>query len=378
MRAAAALCLLLAAAGCEHHRDPQKQLVEENLLEASPRHIDNPSGAKLGSFAVYLGADVDSEVARPGAGFDVTHYFQVTAAPPAGAEVRVRLVGDGGEAAELALSPMMQAHPLSAWKPGQIIRDRQRVAIPASWRSPRARVEVSAGGEALGAAQVSIERGIYLVHRAAAPIAVDGRGADAAWKKAAWGPDFTVAKGGRQLPGSARARLLWDEQHLYALIEVVDDDVFSPYTKRDDTLWKADVVELFIDADRNRRGYVELQLNPRGAVFDSFFPVTRAQEHHFEWNSSMKTAVTVDGTADDQGDTDRGWVAEMAIPHGDVKGMAKDMKVEIPPRPGDRWRLNAVRVDKPKKGGLGASSWNPITIRDFHALGRMLTVRFAE
>lgn len=222
------------------------------------------------------------------------------------------------------------------------------------------------------------ERGHYSIHRAGAAIAIDGRGDDPAWKRAPWSPDFIVAEGGRPMPGAARAKLLWDEEHLYALIEVEDSDVFSPYTGRDDPLWKADVVELFIDADRNRRGYVELQLNPRGAVFDSYFPQTRAQKHHFEWDSAMKTAVDVAGTAAEQGDVDRGWRAELAIPHRDVRGMSPDMSVAVPPRPGDRWRLNIVRVELPPGGGLTASSWNRITIRDFHALDRMLEVTFAE
>ena len=55
------------------------------------------------------------------------------------------------------------------------------------------------------------------------------------------------------------------------------------------------------------------------------------------------------------------------------------MKVTIPPQPGDRWRLNVIRVDLPRGAkGVAASSWSPITIRDFHALGRMLTVVFAD
>src|SRR5262249_53559750 len=46
---------------------------------------------------------------------------------------------------------------------------------------------------------------------------------------------------------------------------------------------------------------------------------------------------------------------------------------------GDRWRLNVVRVDtKSGDSNPAASSWNPITISDFHALDRMLTVVFAD
>jgi hypothetical protein len=199
------------------------------------------------------------------------------------------------------------------------------------------------------------------------------------WKAAPPSPAFTVAEAGPELPGSAVARLLWDDIHLYAFIEVQDSDVHSQYRVQDDPLWKEDVVELFIDADRNRSGYVELQVNPRNAHFDAWFPVNRSKPHHFEWTSGMKSAVVVRGTIDDRGDNDQGWSAEIAIPLADVKGMDAAMKVSIPPQVGDRWRLNVIRVDKAKgAGGVAASSWSPITIRDFHALGRMLTVVFAD
>jgi hypothetical protein len=46
---------------------------------------------------------------------------------------------------------------------------------------------------------------------------------------------------------------------------------------------------------------------------------------------------------------------------------------------GDRWRLNVVRVDvKSGDKNQTASSWNRITLGDFHALDRMLTVVFAD
>ena len=42
-----------------------------------------------------------------------------------------------------------------------------------------------------------------------------------------------------------------------------DPDVHSDFVNQDDHLWEQDVIEVFIDADGNRRGYIELQVNPR-------------------------------------------------------------------------------------------------------------------
>ena len=63
--------------------------------------------------------------------------------------------------------------------------------------------------------------------------------------------------------------MTWDEQNLYVFVQADDPDVSSKYTKNDDEIWKNDVIEIFIDADSNRHGYVELQVNPNNATFDT-------------------------------------------------------------------------------------------------------------
>jgi hypothetical protein len=173
--------------------------------------------------------------------------------------------------------------------------------------------------------------------------------------------------------------MTWDEQNLYVFVSVTDTDVFSPYKNHDDPLWKQDAVEMFIDADGNRQGYVELQVNPNNATFDSFFATTRAQPGDEKWDSNMVTSVKARGTPDKEGDTDQGWDIEIAIPLAAVKGRADQMQVRLPPQVGDRWRLNVVRVDaRSGGGGPSASSWNRISYSDFHALDKMLTVVFAD
>jgi hypothetical protein len=352
-------------------------VIRANLLDEKPS-LERSLKADLGGGVVYLGNEIDSARARPGGTVTVTHYLEIIGEPESVDPLALQI--SGAERAEnQALSPMQRAYPPTRWKAGDVIRDRQIAEIPADWSEPTAEIRVVRGAVEAVVGRVEIEpAGDYRVQRAAAPIALDGDPGDAPWRAAPWSPRFTVAEGGRPIPGEARAKLLYDADHLYVLVEVEDPEIFSPYSERDDPLWKADVVEIFIDADRNRRGYVELQVNPRGAIFDAFFPVGRGQKHHFEWSSKLRAGVSVDGTADRAGDHDRGWVVEMAIPHADVKGMATDMQITIPPTPGDRWNLNIVRVDQPGGKGISASTWNPITIRDFHAPSRMLTVTFAE
>jgi hypothetical protein len=399
--------LALAVVACRRSASDSKidpALIEANLLADEPT-VANRVDADLDGKVIYLGNEVDSVNLVPGGGARIVHFWKVVTPPGADWGVFSHLTGAGAsEWLNIDYSDMRVGYPPGKWKAGDIIRDEQRFTLPASWTAAYAQVTVglyrkgasgTAGRMKVAAGPVDSEGRIlayrfkvdpapdkggaeYTLRRASGPIVLDGVADEAAWQNAPLGPDFTDAEGGTPVGARTSARLLWDDVNLYAFIQVEDDDVYSSYKGRDDPLWKEDVVELFIDADRNRHGYVELQVNPNGAIFDSYFPRTRSQEHHFEWNSGMAAKVVVHGTADQRGDHDRGWDVEIAIPLTDVKGMDAAMKVNIPPHLGDRWRLNVVRGEKPAKGGLRASSWNPITIQDFHALGRMLTVVFAD
>ena len=411
--AMAALAMVWAAAGCVEKETRKKTIdpayVKKNVLSAPPASIQNPVNADLGGYVTYLGNDVDKATIAPGDKVVVVHYWKVVASP--GAEWRVfsHLVGTGDQWMNVDQTDMRLGYPPAQWKPGDIIRDEQTITLDKGWKSSSAqltvglyrkgttgtgdRMRIESGpadhesrvlafrfavdrrgaGKPVPPADLQVQ-----IRRASGPIAIDGVASEADWQSAATSPAFSPAEGGREPKGATHARLLWDDAYLYAFVQVEDPDVHSEYKARDESLWKQDVVELFIDADRTRRGYVELQVSPRNVHFDSWFPQTRAQGGHPEWNGAMKSAVVVHGTIDDRDDVDQGWDAEIAIPLADVKGADAAMKVAIPPVVGDRWRLNVVRVDKPKDDPLAASSWSAIPIADFHALGRMLTAVFAD
>jgi Carbohydrate family 9 binding domain-like len=412
-RASALAVMLAVPAGCvEKEPEPKKidpAYVQKHLLQAPPAAIQNRVDADLGGYVVYLGNDVDKEELAPGDTATLVHYWKVVSPPGSEWRVFTHLVGGGDNWMNLDQTDMRIGYPPSEWKAGDIIRDEQRFTLTPEWKSsyaqvalglyrkgssgPEDRMPIEKGPEdkdvRVPAFRFKVARGgsagkrppvppQYLIRRASGPVAIDGKADEKDWQAATASPAFSGAEGGAEVKGAARARLLWDDTNLYAFIDVDDADVFSSYKNQDDPLWKEDVVELFIDADRNRRGYVELQVNPHNAHFDAWFPQTRAQANHPEWNSKMKSAVAVRGTLDQRGDQDQGWSAEIAIPLADVKGMDAAMKVATPPAVGDRWRLNVVRVDKPAEGAVAASSWSTIPISDFHALGRMVTVVFAD
>jgi len=380
--------------------------VAEHLLSAAPADLAPRLDVSLGGKVVYLGSSIDKPSVAPGQTVRVTHYWKVVAPVGAGYRVFALVRGTAGTAdfMNLPTTDMELAHGPATWKAGEIIVDVQDITLRPDWRSATATLLVgliAVGEHGIGdrmaasgphtqdravvarTLEVDLSKappppGTVYVPRATVPIAIDGVASEAAWATAATSPELATAEGSAEPVGKALARLTWDDQFLYAFVSITDSDVWSGYKQHDDPLWKQDCVELFIDADGNRRGYVELQVNPNNATFDSWFATTRAQPGDVSWDSGMQTAVKLRGTTE-PGDTDQGWDVEIAIPWQAVRGRDPAMAVRLPPEVGDRWRLNVVRVDvKTGDKNQAASSWNRITSADFHALDRMLTVVFAD
>jgi Carbohydrate family 9 binding domain-like len=404
--------IALLLVGCvDKGAGPQPKKIEPGFvgthLLVAPPALTQTSNVVLGGQVIYLGNTVESTRIAPGGQVKITHYWKVIAPPGYGWKPFTLFRGEAGAPDFMALgdTDMSIAHGPATWRGGEIIEDPQEFTLRPDWRSPKATLSIgliSSGAHGVGDRMAAegptvVDRavtarvfdvdlskappppGTIYVPFARGPIVVDGIANEVGWTGAITSPEFPTGEGSPDPVGKATARLTWDEQNLYAFITVTDSDVFSEYKNHDDPLWKADCVEMFIDADGNKRGYVELQVNPNNATFDSWFAQGRAAKGDEAWNSGMVTAVTMRGTADKSGDTDQGWDVEIAIPWAAVKGREEQMGVIIPPRVGDRWKLNVVRVDK-KTGDKdpSVSSWNRITYGDFHALDRMLTVVFAD
>ncbi|HMG24655.1 MAG TPA: carbohydrate-binding family 9-like protein [Kofleriaceae bacterium] len=380
--------------------------VAQHLLAQPPAGLAPRLDVTLGGAVVYLGNAIERTGAAPGQTVRITHYWRVIQPVGDGWTVFALLRGAPGtpDFMNLPATDMQLGHGPARWKPGEVIEDVQDIALRPDWRSPTATLTVgliatgrhtaadrmAASGphtqdRAVIARVIDVDLakappppGTVYVPRATVPIAIDGVASEPAWATAATSPELVTAEGSGDPVGKATAKLTWDDEFLYAFLAITDSDVWTEYKNHDDPLWKQDCVELFIDADGNRRGYVELQVNPSNATFDSWFATTRAQPGDPSWDSGMQTAVKLRGTTA-PGDTDQGWDVEIAIPWQAVRGRDAAMPVRLPPQVGDRWRMNVVRVDvKTGDKNPSASSWNRISSADFHALDRMLTVVFAD
>ena len=213
------------------------------------------------------------------------------------------------------------------------------------------------------------------VRKAFGAITVDGKLDEPSWRASVASPFFARPDGVR-LPRTmaTRVRTLWDDQNLYIGFEVADATPSSAFTKRDEDLWKSDVVEIYLDPDGDGKKYLEIQVSPKNVIFDALFESHR-QPHHTKaraWNAAnMKTAVVIGPTLGGGA----GWTVEIALPWTDLTVTGAPA-----PKAGALWRANFFRIDEP--GGIGRmASWSAVADTpqpDFHNLARAGVLKFAE
>lgn len=170
---------------------------------------------------------------------------------------------------------------------------------------------------------------------------------------------FVRNRDGATVGNVTEAKVLYDERFVYLAFRVGDENIWATMRRRDEHLWHEEVVEVFLQADPRVPNYIELEVNPLGTLLDIYLLDRRKNLPYGSWNSAgISWAVQVDGSVDGQ-PGDRGWSCEIALPLEDVVTAPS-----LPPRPGDRWRMNLYRVEsKPEPLGL---AWSPTLEGDFH------------
>jgi hypothetical protein len=151
-------------------------------------------------------------------------------------------------------------------------------------------------------------------------------------------------------------------------------------TKHDDPLYRENAFEIFIDPDGDGTNYLELEVNALATTFDLLMsrPYAERGRANSGWDvDGLRVAVHVDGTLNDPADEDRAWTVELAIPWAAIKSLAADGT--MPPKPGDKWRVNMARVMTPRDKAQKAryATWSPINDRSLHVPARWGRVAFS-
>jgi hypothetical protein len=239
----------------------------------------------------------------------------------------------------------------------------------------------------------------YTAYHIDEPIVIDGKLDEGAWKSAPTSPRYVDILSGKPTLHDTRATVLWDNTNLYIGIRVEEPRVHATYTNRNDPIYYDNDVEVFI---AGRDAYYEFELNAFNTPYEVFFIWDEAYEKNgfpkapefarsklkafngvgfkthprgerlgnFDWSFPGKnTAVHIDGTVNNDSDTDRGWTVELAFPWAGMKWLATDGRA-LPPKNGDVWRMDFSRFNTYKESAPAKDSggwvWTRHGIWDSH------------
>jgi hypothetical protein len=196
------------------------------------------------------------------------------------------------------------------------------------------------------------------------PPVLDGRLDDPCWKDAVPIDRFGMFWSKTSPPPKATvAYLVWDDDALYYAASMADTELRSFGTKRNDTLWNGDVFELFFKPSAKRSAYYEFQANPRGVVFEMYFPKRGAAPADYSASRPLgnKAVAALKGTLDQPGNRDSGWSVEGRVPWSAFAHSGGK------PKPGAEWLFALCRYDYGPKGTAPVlTSSAPLTQPSFH------------
>lgn len=213
----------------------------------------------------------------------------------------------------------------------------------------------------------------YTAKRAPGPIVVDGRLDDKGWSDMPLTTKFVQYRYGTQTFFPTQCKMLWDDKYLYIAFIMDDRDVWGTSTTWSDPkycLCSEEVAEIFIDPDGDGLNYLETEINALGAVMDLRLDKEFAKGGTGDYNftfKDLKIGITVQGTLNNQADSDTSWTCEFAFPFSEIAPWAPSMS--FPPKAGDIWRLNLYRYDYGRTTAKynELSAWSQTDKRGFHA-----------
>jgi hypothetical protein len=226
-------------------------------------------------------------------------------------------------------------------------------------------------------AQIVPER--YDCVRADAPVKVDGKLDDAAWKRARWTPLFVDIEGSAKLKPrfKTRAKMTWDSEYFYIAAELEEPHLWATYTQHDSVIFHEPDFEVFLDPDGDTLHYFEFEMNVLNTGWDLYLdkPYKKKGKADNGWEiPGLKTTVHARGTINNPKDRDKGWTLEIAFPWS---AFNRGPRPAVAPKPGETWRVNFSRVEwpieivdgrytKPKGAKEDNWVWSPQGLIDMH------------
>lgn len=401
--------VVVVGAGCTEKAEKISEAERERVEKLVSTDAPTPDHELKASFegkVELLGYSVEPDVWKEGEKLQVTWYWKSNQGLEEGWRLFTHISdAEGTDRLNFdSTGAIRELYPPGQWKEGQYIQDVQEMELPTDWNSPKATFHVGAwkgphrlqvtegpsdGDNRVRALTVRTEQAAQAPEAEAEPDdlpsvsafrtdeapTLDGKLDEAIWKRTGRTDRLVNTKDGSRAEPSATVRLAWDDDHVYAAFDVADELLKSSFEEHDDHLWEQDAVEIMADPDGDGRNYFEMQVSPRGVIFDTRYDTRRQPRPfgHVDWNSELRAEVDARGTVDDD-EEDEGYTVEMAIPW---KAFAAGSPPASPPSVGDTWRMNFFVLDALEKGQR-AVGWSPPKTNDFHLPSRFGHVRFVS
>lgn len=412
-----------------------QEMLKEHILDDMPADVTHKVDVNFEDKIHLIGWKADPEVATPGSTVHFTLYWKRTGDLDAGWKLFTHVTTDDVHASvgnldcvgsirqEKAANCAAQLYPPSEWEKGKVIKDSFEFTVPPAddlrkkspttltslrflvgvWKDDtRLHIKNADANDGTDRANViTLPTGLQPAEPAPEPkktevpklvapkfgkndVKLDGKMDEKFWDTAGSTGPFVSPGDGKSVPAhpvSATAKVGWTDDALIVGVQVDDKDPTSPFKAgdKDPHIWeKSSAVELMVQPGDpgDNKDYFEIQVDVNGAVFDTRWddynqPITGGPDEaskvfgHMDWASNLKQAVSID--------KGKGYTIEIAIPWTSFKSAREG--INVPPKPGDTWRVDFYSF---RDGQKQALAWSPIMGQgNFHKSARFGKIIFA-
>ncbi len=237
---------------------------------------------------------------------------------------------------------------------------------------------------------------VYQAHHFPGIRRLDGKLTKSPWTECAWSDDFVDIEGDiRPKPRfRTRMKMFWafegkPTDGLYIAAEMEEPEIWATLKERDSVIFHDNDFEVFLDPDNDALAYAELEINALNTVWDLLLvrPYRDGGRGVDGWDiKGLRTAVHIDGHLNNPNKPSKGWSVEIHIPWHPIEEISRK---DVPPKPGDQWKINFSRVEWHvdvldgkfvKRPGLKEDNWvwSPQGVVDMHQPEQWGLVEFVK
>jgi hypothetical protein len=202
---------------------------------------------------------------------------------------------------------------------------------------------------------------------------ITGKGDNAEWQKSPWTALNKIDSNGKAY--ESKFKILYSATGIYVLFSGQDDKITSRFANDFDSLFKADVFEVFFHPEISEPMYLEYEISPLNKEL-VFLIINRggklggwAPWHYYEGNKKTIKNVVVSGGEMKNGAAIQSWTAEIFFPYSLLYPL-----LNVPPVSGAKWHANFCRLDY-DSGKMVKWAWSPIKT-SFHEFKNYLPLVF--